>query len=230
MTEAKRVFITGGTGYIGRRLIPELHAHGFDVIALIRQQSRAKLPWNCTPVTADALDGNSYRKFVEGAGTFVHLVGVSHPSPSKAKQFREIDLKAGLEAIRVAREVEIEHFVYLSVAQPAPVMRSYQAVRAECERAIAASGLAATVLRPWYVLGPGHAWPYCLLPFYKLAELLPQTRESASRLGLVTIRQMVRALVYAIEQPSGSIRVLDVPDIRSFGNGTTRSGKKLAKP
>ncbi|MBV9158556.1 MAG: NAD-dependent epimerase/dehydratase family protein [Acidobacteriaceae bacterium] len=230
MIEARRVFVTGGTGYIGRRLIPELHAHGCDVIALVREQSRAKLPWACTPVIGDALSGDSYQKFAEGADAFVHLVGVSHPSPAKAKQFREIDLKGGLEAIRVAHDLGIEHFVYMSVAQPAPVMQDYQAARAECEQAIARSGLAATVLRPWYVLGPGHRWPYCLLPFYKVAEWIPQTRESAFRLGLVTIRQMVQAIVHAVDQPSDGIRVLGVPEIRMFGNTATDRAKKFVKP
>jgi uncharacterized protein YbjT (DUF2867 family) len=228
MTKAQRVFLTGGTGYIGRRLIPELHAHGYGVIALVREQSRAKLPWSCTPVTGNALDGESYRKFAEGADAFVHLVGVSHPSPAKRKQFREIDLTSGLEAIRIAREVGVQHFVYVSVAQPAPVMHSYQAVRAECEQAIAASGVAATVLRPWYVLGPGHAWPYCLLPFYKVAELIPQTRDSALRLGLVTIRQMTRALVYAVVEPGEGVRVWNVPEIRTFGNLHPHGAEKLA--
>lgn len=217
MIQAQRVFITGGTGYTGKRLIPELHAHGHEVIALVREQSRDKLPANCTAVTGDALNGDSYQKFAEGTDTFVQLVGVSHPSPAKAKQFHNIDLKAGLEAIRVARQVGVRHFVYVSVAQPAPVMQAYQAVRAECEQAIAGSGLAATVLRPWYVLGPGHVWPYCLFPLYKVAELIPQTRESALRLGLITIREMIRALVCAVDQPVEGMRVWSVADIRSFG-------------
>lgn len=217
MAQSGKVFVTGGTGYIGQRLIPALHAQGYDVIALAREQSRGKLPWNCTPVMGDALDGDSYRQFAEGAGTFVQLVGVSHPSPAKAEQFRQVDLKAGLEAVRVARQSRVPHFVYVSVAQPAPVMQSYQAVRAECERAIAANALTATVLRPWYVLGPGHYWPYCLVPAYKVAELLPGTRDSALRLGLLTIRQMVRALVRAVNEPASGVRVLNVPAIREFG-------------
>ena len=227
--QSRRVFITGGTGYIGKRLIPQLHAQDCHVIALAREQSRNKLPRGCTPVTGDALDGDSYRKFVEGADTFVHLVGVSHPSPAKAKQFREIDLRSGLEAIRVARQVGIEHFVYVSVAQPAPVMRDYQAVRAECEQAIAGTGMAATVLRPWYVLGPEHRWPYSLLPFYKVAELIPQTRETALRLGLVTIGQMICALVHAVGHPAEGVRILGVPEIRSLANRAFYSVKTVVR-
>jgi len=228
MAKIHRVFVTGGTGYIGKRLIPALHAHGYEVVALTREQSVGKLPWNCTRVTGDALDGDSYRHFVEGADTFIALVGVSHPSPAKADQFRQIDLRAGLEAVRVASEVKVQHFIYVSVAQPAPVMQSYAAVRAECEQAIAASGLAATVLRPWYVLGPGHLWPYFLLPFYKIAEWIPQTRESARRLGLVNIRQMVQTLVRAVEDPYQGVRILKVSDIRTFGAAQDSAGKKNA--
>jgi hypothetical protein len=51
---------------------------------------------------------------------------------------------------------------------------------------------------------------------YLLFGLLPPTRAGAQRLGLVTIAQMIRALVYAVEQPptSGHQRVMNVPDIR----------------
>lgn len=74
--------------------------------------------------------------------------------------------------------------------------------------------MSATFLRPWYVLGPGHRWPYALIPFYWLLERLPGTRETARRLGLVTLPQMIAALVDAIENPADGIRIVDVPAIR----------------
>lgn len=73
----------------------------------------------------------------------------------------------------------------------------------------------ATVLRPWYVLGPGHRWPYLLKPFYYLCERLPSKRETALRLGLVTHAEMTAALVRAVEDPAPDFRVLTVPDIRA---------------
>jgi len=94
-------------------------------------------------------------------------------------------------------------------------MSAYIAVRAECEAAIEAAGLNATILRPWYVLGPGHRWPYLLLPLYKLGELFSSTREGAQRLGLVTLEQMITALTFAVENPVRRIRVLTVPEIRA---------------
>jgi uncharacterized protein YbjT (DUF2867 family) len=82
------------------------------------------------------------------------------------------------------------------------------------ERLVRESGIPATILRPWYVLGPGHWWPVLLLPAYWLAELLPGSHETARRLGLVTIGQMIRALVHAVEQPVAGLRIIDVTHIR----------------
>lgn len=200
---------------MGQRLIPQLLARGHEVRALVRADSKNKLPTGCTAVLGNALDGSSYADKIAPADTFLQLVGVAHPSPAKAAEFRKVDLVSGLGAVAAAKAAAIRHFVYLSVAHPAPTMQAYIAVRAQCEAAIAAAGLDATILRPWYVLGPGHWWPYFLLPLYKLAELLPQTREGAQRLGLVTLEQMVTALLAAVENPALGVKVVDVPSIRA---------------
>lgn len=208
------VFVTGGTGYMGSRLITRLLHRGHQVRALVRPQSRDKLAAGCAPIVGNALAALSYRDAVRPATTFVQLVGVAHPSPVKAAEFRSIDLVAGREAIAAAVAAGIQHFVYVSVAQPAPMMKAYLSVRAECEAMIRDSGLQATILRPWYVLGPGHRWPYALIPGYWLMEQFPSTRDGALRLGLVTLEQMLQALVGAVENPCVGVRILGVPEIR----------------
>jgi uncharacterized protein YbjT (DUF2867 family) len=212
---SRRVFITGGTGYIGRRLIPLLIERGHRVRALVRPGSKAQLPAECEVVSGNALEANSYRKLIRPADTFVQLVGVPHPSPAKAAQFRAIDLVSGREAIQACAELGLQHFIYLSVAHPAPMMKEYIAVRSECERMIRERRLNATILRPWYVLGEGHRWPYVLLPFYKVCEWLPWTRAGALRLGLVTLDRLLLALVRAVESPAQGTRIVEVPEIRS---------------
>ena len=210
----RRVFVTGGTGYIGRRLIAALLARGHEVRALVRPGGERKLPVGSPAVPGDALDQTTYASRIPPADTFVHLAGISHPSPSKAFLFRSVDLASVREAVTAATAAGIQHFVYVSVAQPAPVMKAYVQARAEGEMLIRQSGLNATILRPWYVLGPGHWWPAVLLPFYWVLSALPATRESARRLGLVTLAQMTRTLVGAIEAPARGIRILGVPEIR----------------
>src|SRR5204862_1551982 len=119
---------------------------------------------NVAIVAADPLTEDSYTESIRGCDTFVHLIGVAHPSPAKAAQFRAIDLPSVQIAVKAARDAGIRHSIYLSVAQPAPMMRAFIAVRAEGEALIRASGLRATFVRPWDVRGPGHRWPDALLP------------------------------------------------------------------
>jgi uncharacterized protein YbjT (DUF2867 family) len=213
----RSVFVTGGTGFLGRPLIPELLHLGHEVRALVRAGSDGKLPQGCQVVVGNALDASTYASQIRPSDTFVQLVGVAHPNPSKAAEFRSVDLASASGAIRAAAEAGVQHFIYLSAAQPAPVMKTYIEVRAECEKLIRESGMNATILRPWYVLGPGHRWPYALLPMYWLMERLPPTRKGALRLGLVTRAQMTAALSAAVENPSPGVRVIEVPQIRAAG-------------
>jgi uncharacterized protein YbjT (DUF2867 family) len=183
----------------------------------VRPESAGRVPAGATSVVGNALDAATFAPAVRGADTIVHLVGTPHPSPKKAAEFQRVDLPSILASVEAARRAGAPHLVYVSVAHPAPVMHAYIAVRSAGERAIAEAGLTATILRPWYVLGPGHRWPYLLVPFYAIARLMPSKRETARRLGLVTLQQMVDALVRAVEHPppAGRIQILEVPDIQS---------------
>jgi uncharacterized protein YbjT (DUF2867 family) len=214
-----KVFITGGTGYIGSRLIPLLLDRGHQVTAVVREAGRSRLPDRAKAVIANPLQ-DSYTNSIGPADTFVHLIGTPHPSPAKAKEFREVDLVSIQVAVKVALDAGIKHFIYLSVAHPAPMMHAFIEVRREGEEMIRASGINATFLRPWYVLGPGHRWAYALLPFYWICERLPPTTESAQRLGLISLRQMLNALIYSVENPATGIRILDVPEMRKLAAAT----------
>lgn len=208
------VFITGGTGYLGQRLVPLLLAKGLPVRVLVRPGSERKVPPGAELVPGDALDGHSFAGRVQPAATMVHLVGVSHPAPWKARLFRTVDLASVSASLDAARSAGVRHFVYVSVAHPAPVMKAYVAVREECEALVRRSGLDATVLRPWYVVGPGHRWPCVLQPAYWIAERIPWSRAAAQRLGLVSLREMSEALLWAVLNPASGVRVFEVIDIR----------------
>ena len=211
----RSVFVTGGTGFMERGLIMELVRRKYPIQALVRNGSEHKLPHGCKVIPGDALDKNSFVLQIPPAETFVQLIGVTHPNPAKKDEFRAVDLGSARASIDAAREAGIRHFVYVSVAQPAPAMKFYIEVRAQAEKVICESGMNVTIMRPWYVLGPGRRWPVLPKPMYWFMERIPATRESAQRLGLVTLAQMVGALVRSIENPANGVRILGVAEIRA---------------
>lgn len=189
---------------------------------LVRTGSERKLPAGVVAVSGNPLESASFVKSIPPAETYVHLIGVAHPAPWKEQEFRAVDLASLRASVEAATSAGIKHFVYVSVAQPAPVMKAYIRVRAEGEAILRASGMTATILRPWYVLGPGRRWPLALKPFYWLAERLESSREGALRLGLVTIEQMTSALVWAVENPPERERVMEVRQINACGKELLR--------
>lgn len=211
----RRIFLTGGTGYLGSRLIPLLLMRGHYVTAMVRPGSEAKLPPGVHIVAGDALDPESLKESLADSETWIQLIGTPHPAPWKARKFRRVDLRAVAASVTALKHSKIRHYVYLSVAQPSPVMRAYVKVRQEAETLLRQTDATVTFLRPWYVLGPGRWWPAALLPLYKILERIPATRKGAERFGLVTVSQILAALVQAAEKPPASVRILDVPAIRA---------------
>jgi uncharacterized protein YbjT (DUF2867 family) len=211
------VSITGASGYLGRALTVALHARGHRVSALVRAGGAARVAPGIAAREVDAFDVAQLAAALSGCNAIVHLIGTPNPNPRKAQEFDRVDLGSARVCATAAKRAGVAHFIYVSVAQPAPVMQAYVAARQAAESGIRDTGLAATFLRPWYVLGPGHRWPLLLAPFYAAAGLIPRLREGTRRLGLVTLDQMVRCLVRAVEgaPPTGTQRVVDVADIRA---------------
>lgn len=215
----KEIFITGGTGYIGRRLIKRLLDKGHHVKALVRAGSEKKLPPGCGFVAANAFEPLDFNGSIPEGCTFIQLLGVPHPGPSKKEQFRKIDLASAKASVMAAQMAGVGHFIYISVAQtPSGIMQAYQSCRAEAEAAISATGIPATFIRPWYVIGPGHYWPLLIQPLLTLLELFPATSVKAKAFRVVYLKQLLNMLIHAVENtPAQGVRICEIDEIRKHG-------------
>jgi uncharacterized protein YbjT (DUF2867 family) len=217
----KTIFITGGTGYMGKRFISILLKKEYRVLALVRKGSEDKVPAGAEVITANPFDALSFQSLIPKGSVFVQLLGVSHPSPKKAQQFMEIDLRSIKASTDAAAAAGVSKFIYVSVAMsPSKLMAAYQAVRKEGEDYCLSKKLNCTFIRPWYVLGPGHWWPVLLLPAYAVAELVPAWRKKARAKGLVTIGQMIKVLMNEAENPDSENKIIEIRDIRNFRKAT----------
>ena len=94
------------------------------------------------------------------------------------------------------------------------LMKDYKETRKEGEAYIQSKHLVSTIIRPWYVVGPGHLWPLLLLPAYGIANLFPYYRKKAEETSLITIRQMLHTIMKAIESPPQRQRVFEIKHIK----------------
>ena len=167
-------------------------------------------------VVANPFDSGSFQTSIPKGAVFVQLLGVSHPSPKKAKQFKEIDLRSAKASADAAAIAQVSHFIYISVAMtPSKIMAAYQSVRKEGEEYSKSKKLNCSFIRPWYVMGPGHYWPVLLLPLYGAAELVPAWRQRARAMALVTINQVLRTLSTTVEADPVLLRIIEIKQIRN---------------
>ncbi len=219
----KTIFITGGTGYIGKKLTQKLLERGHQVIVFVRPGSESKVPAGATAAVGDPFSEKDLAEKLPAGSVFVQLLGVPHPSPKKKDLFYKIDLQSVKASAAAAAQVGVANFIYVSVAmEPSGIMADYQKVRQLGEAEILEKRLPHVFLRPWYVVGPGHWWPVLLWPVYKILEIFPSTRRKALAFGLVSIGQMLDALVVAVEMPEGTGEILEVEMIRKIGKSGFR--------
>jgi uncharacterized protein YbjT (DUF2867 family) len=216
------VFIAGGTGYLGKRLIKILLNERYDVTAMARQQSVEKLPKGCKVVIGSPFNVSTYVDAIPTGSIFIHLVGVAHPGPKKKDLFYSIDLASLKVSVEAAVKTGVKHFIYVSVAQsPTKIMADYQEARKQGEKIILAAGLTSTFVRPWYVVGPGHYWPLMFQPVFKLLELIPKTSVKAKSLALVSLKQMLLTLRNVVADPPKEINnIVEIQDIKKAKNLT----------
>lgn len=135
------VLVTGGTGRLGRVLLPRLVAEGFAVRALVRRPD-AVLPSGVAAVTGDLGSGEGLAEALTGIGQIVHLA-----SGSAGGDTETVDVEGTARLIEAARQAGAPHLLYLSIVGIDRTPLPYYAVKVRVEEQIAASGLPWTSLR-----------------------------------------------------------------------------------
>src|SRR5687767_11491297 len=105
------VLVSGGTGYLGRAMMPRLLERGHAVRSIVRRGSTGKLPQGAGVIEADALDAGAFTRHVASSDTFVHLTGVAKPAPWKGRQFRAVDEVSLKASVAAAVASDVRHFI-----------------------------------------------------------------------------------------------------------------------
>jgi uncharacterized protein YbjT (DUF2867 family) len=203
MTEP--ILVTGGTGTLGRHLVPLLLNAGHEVRVLSREP-RHDEPAGVSMYTGDLATGEGIHEAVAGAGTIVHCAGSAKGDADKARSL-----------VAAASGTTVHHLVYISVvgADRVPIVSAldraafgYYGAKRAAERMVAESGL------PWTTLRATQFHDLTLMTVQQLAKLPVVPSFSGVRFQPVDSQEVASRLVeLALGAPAGLVADLGGPRI-----------------
>ncbi|MGF0114807.1 SDR family oxidoreductase [Promicromonospora sp. Marseille-Q5078] len=212
------VLVTGATGYIGGRLVPELLAAGYTVRVLARHPERiASRDWadDVEVATGDATSRPDLRRALEGVDVAYYLIHALGAGTG----FAERDRATARGFAAVARQAGVRRVVYLGGLYPdgerlSPHLES----RREVEEILLDGGVPTVVLRAAVILGSGSA-SFEMMRY--LTERLPAMvapRWIDNRIQPIAVRDVLRYLVGAASIPAEVSRGFDIggPDVLTY--------------
>ena len=178
-----RVFLTGGTGFVGRYVADSLLAAGHTLRCLVREGSADQLDQReharVDVMTGDITEPDSLAGQLDGCDAAVHLVGIIEEKPSSGVTFRRIHVDGTRNVVEAARQAGISRFLHMSAnGARADAPSPYQTTKWEAERIVRDAGFAHwTVFRPSIIFGdPGPCRPeFCVQLWRDLIRPFPIT-------------------------------------------------------
>jgi nucleoside-diphosphate-sugar epimerase len=218
-----RIALTGGTGFVGARLIDAALAAGHEVSALTRraQPGRDGLTW----VAGNLADAAALAHLVEGADAVVHVAGVLKARDAAGFETGNV---AGTQAVLGAAErARTRRFVHVSsLAAREPQLSLYGASKSRAEGIVEQSMLDWGIVRPPAVYGPGDKET---LDLFRMARRGLIFMPPAGRVSLIHVDDLARLLL-ALAAPGAPASLLVEPDDGRPGGWTHRQfGDALAR-
>ncbi len=218
-----RVFLTGGTGFIGGEVVRQLRGRGDEVACLVRNPEKgAKLrELGCELVAGDLSDEAAIRKGMEGCNAVIHAAAVYEVGipASQRPAMREANVGGTERVLSAAREAKIPKIVYVSTVgvfgnthgrivdesyeHPAKDFTSaYEETKWEAHQAakrMIGEGLPCVIVQPGGVYGPGDT--------SQVADLLEQF--FAGKLPLMPFPELGICLSHVADIAGGILLALD---------------------
>jgi len=227
-----KILVTGGTGFVGSRIVHALRAEGRDVRALVRRRESAAhlASLGVELVTGDVTDPASLAAAADGCTHVVHLVAILKGKPH---DFERVMTRGTQNVIAAAKGAGSERFVLMSALGTTVTTKDvvpYFGAKFAMEQDTIMSGLEYTIFRPSFVFGRGGA----LATFVKQVKYSPIVTVIGSgkqRVQPIWIDDVAEHFARALDTPAAANKTFEIggPDIVTWDELYRTIAKVLGK-
>jgi len=208
------VLVTGGTGFVGRRLVPRLVSEGFSVRVLSRG-AEPRTP-HVEAIAGDVTELDSLRRAMQGVDAVVHLVAIIVERGDRT--FSRVNHLGTENVIRAMRDVDVRTVVHQSALGVGPGLERFPYLHSKWlgEEAVRGSGLDYTIVRPGVIHGPGAGFFKPIVWNLRWLPVFPLPAGGRTRFQPVSIDDVCTAIVSSLRAPRKDTVDVAGPEILTF--------------
>lgn len=230
----QKIVLLGATGFVGRHLVPRLHADGHTLTVLSRNRERHRelgvLP-RARVVSADVYDRSVLATHLAGADAAINLVGILNEAGSDGSGFRKAHVELTETLIDACTAAGVPRLLQMSALRAGEGESFYLKTRGEAEAKVTASPLAWTLFRPSVIFGEGDGLFFRFAQLLRLAPMLPLARADA-KFAPVHVGDVGEAFARALVHPHtiGRSYELAGPATITLGELVRWTGRMTGRP
>jgi uncharacterized protein YbjT (DUF2867 family) len=228
-----KTLVTGGTGYVGPKIVHELRAQDRPVRALVRSRERgARLAsFGTELVVGDVIDPASLRAALEGATHVIHLVAIIKGRPA---DYERVMTQGTKNLIAAAKAQGVERFVLMSALGTSAETKDlvpYYAAKWAMEQELISSGLPYVIFRPSFVFGRDGGVLPTFVKQVRYAPVVTVIGSGEQRLQPIWVNDVAAYFARAIDHPSAANRTFELggPDVVTWNDLYRRIAHVLGK-
>jgi uncharacterized protein YbjT (DUF2867 family) len=231
--EGGRILVTGGTGFVGPKIVHALRAEDRPVRCLVRDPDRARhlAAWGCELARGDVTDPDSIRGAVDGCEVVVHLVAIIQGKP---EQFERIMVQGTRNVLEAAKAAGPRRFVLMSALGTSEETKSlspYFGSKWQMEQMVKGSGLEYVIFRPSFIFGKDGGVLKTFRRVVRFSPVIPVFGAGDERIQPIWIEDVAEYYAAAIDRREARNRTFELggPDIVTWEELYDRIKRALGK-
>jgi len=209
-----KVLVSGGTGFVGRAVVRQLHAAEHEICLVVRDPLSPHARRLVKDYGVRSLQGNlhqpgSLRSACEGQEAIIHLAGII--SEIRANTFESVHVQGTRHLVESARDAKIKKWVHMSALGARPNARSrYHQTKWAGEELVRAAGLDYTVFRPSIIYGSGDAFVNLFASLARFSPFIPLIGGGHCKLQPIAVDLAAHCFVRALEETKAIGKYFDL--------------------